>query len=104
MRLILAILIALSLSLTGSPGAATPAPSESCTMVGAEGGMAPDHETMDCCSQECATPAPSAVLPLSSIHGESVQPVDIDQRRPSVARLNSVQLALDDPPPRPFFA
>lgn len=102
MKLILAILIALSL--IGSPGAAIAAPSASCTMAGADGGMAADHEKMDCCSPECATPCPSAVLPMSGLGEDGVELVAIADWQPLSGRLPSILLPTDDPPPRTFSA
>ena len=102
MKLILAILIALSL--IGSPGAATAAPSESCTMTGADGGMAADHEKMDCCSPECAAPCPSAVLPLADLGEDGAAPVAIADWQAVPGRLPSILLSSDDPPPKTFSA
>ncbi len=102
MKLILAILIALSL--IGSPGAAIAAPSVSCTMAGADDGMAADHEKMDCCSPECATPCPSAVLPMSGLGEDGAEPVTIAAWQPVAGSLPSILLSMDDPPPRTFSA
>lgn len=101
-KLIVAILIALSL--IGSPGAANAAPSESCTMAGADEGMAADHEKMDCCTPECATPCPTAVLADMDLHHDDVKPVRLLDWRPAETGLPSVLPPLDDPPPRAFFA
>lgn len=80
MKLIVAILIALSF--IGSPGAARAAPSVSCTMAGADEGMAPDHEKMGCCTPDCATPAPAAVLPGADVDEDAVDPVALLNARP----------------------
>lgn len=102
MKLILAILIALSL--IGSPGAATAAPSVSCTMSGADEGMAADHEKMDCCSPECAAPCPSAVLPMSDFDENGTEVVGLTDWRAVPGSLPSILLSTDDPPPRAFSA
>lgn len=98
MRLILAILIALSLAT--SPGPAFSAPSAGCSMPGAESGMAPDHEEMGCCTAECAVQCPSAVL-LGGDVGDApfafvAPPLEM---RPTGA-LSSVNPSGLDPPPR----
>ena len=102
MKFILAILIALSL--IGSPGAARAEPSVSCTMAGADNGMAADHEKMGCCTPECATPAPAAVLPNADVDGDAVEPVALVDGQPEPGGLPSIILSTDDPPPRAFFA
>lgn len=102
MKFILAILVALSL--IGSPGAARAAPSVSCTMVGADEGMASDHEKMACCTPDCATPAPAAVLPVADVDEDVVEPVELLAAQPEQGSLPSIILSTDDPPPRPFFA
>lgn len=102
MKFILAILIALSL--IGSPGAARAEPSASCTMAGADEGMAADHEKMGCCTPECATPAPAAVLPNADVDGDPVEPVALLDGQPEPGGLPSIILSTDDPPPRAFFA
>ena len=102
MKLILGILIALSL--IGSPGAAIAAPSASCTMAGAGAGSAVDHEKMDCCSLECATPCPSAVLPMSDVGEDGAELVTIAAWQTAPGSLPSVLLPADDPPPRNFSA
>ena len=102
MKFILAILIALSL--IGSPGAARAAPSVSCTMAGADEGTAADHEKMGCCTPDCATPAPAAVLPAADLDGDPVQPVALLDALPEPGSLPSIILSMDDPPPRAVFA
>ncbi len=102
MKLILAIFIALSL--IGSPGAATAAPSVSCTMAGADEGVAADHEKMDCCSPECATPCPSAVLPMLGFDEDGKERIALASWQPVVGSLPSILLSMDDPPPKTFFA
>ncbi|ODP37427.1 hypothetical protein BFL28_17900 [Sphingomonas turrisvirgatae] len=102
MKLIVAILIALSF--IGSPGAARAAPSVSCTMAGADEGMAPDHKKMRCCTPDCATPAPAAVLPGADVDEDAVEPVALLNRQPEPGSLPSIILSTDDPPPRAFFA
>ena len=102
MKFILVILIALSL--IGSPGAARAAPSESCTVAGAHEGMAADHEKMSCCTPECATPAPAAVLPQGDLEEDGVQPVARLSGQLEPGSLPSIILSADDPPPRAFLA
>ena len=102
MKFILAILIALSL--IGSPGAARAAPSLSCTMAGADEGTAADHEKMGCCTPDCATPAPAAVLPVGDLNSDPVEPVALLDAQPEPGTLPSIILSTDDPPPRTFFA
>lgn len=102
MKLIVAILIALSL--IGSPGAARAAPSVSCTMAGADEGMAADHEKMGCCTPDCATPAPAALLPSGDINSDPVEPVALLSGQSEPGSLPSIILSTDDPPPRAFFA
>ena len=102
MRLILALLIALSL--IGSPGGATAAPSLSCTMAGADEGMAADHEKMDCCSPECATPCPAAVLPMSDFDEDGTDRVASTGWQIVPGSLPSILLPTEDPPPRAFSA
>lgn len=102
MKLIVAILIALSM--IGSPGAARAAPSVSCTMAGADEGMTPDHEKVGCCTPDCATPAPAAVLPGADVDEDAVDPFALLNARPEPGSLPSIILSTDDPPPRAFFA
>ena len=102
MKLLWAILIALSL--IGSPGAAQAAPSVSCTMAGAAEGMAADHDKMPCCTPDCATPCPTALLPLLGLDQESVEPLAISGWRPASSSLRSITPSMVDPPPRTFFA
>lgn len=102
MKFILALLIALSL--IGSPGAAKAAASETCTMVGASEGFAADHEKMGCCTPECATPVPAAVLPDGGSHGDPIKPGPLLEASLVAGRLPSIILTTDDPPPRSFFA
>ena len=102
MKFILALLIALSL--IGSPGAARAAPSEGCTMVGASEGLAADHEEMGCCTPECATPVPAAVLPDGRLEGDPIRPSAFLNASPVFGSLPSITLTSDDPPPRAFFA
>lgn len=102
MKFFLAILIAVAL--IGSPGAATAAPSVSCTMAGADDGLAADHEKMACCTPECATPAPAALLPANDLDRSPVEPVAVLNGRPELGSLPSIILSTDDPPPRAFFA
>ena len=102
MKFILAILIALSL--IGSPGAARAAPSVSCTMAGADEGTSADHEKMGCCTPDCATPAPAAVLPAGGLHRDLVKPVALVDGPQEPGSLPSIILSTDDPPPRAFFA
>ena len=100
LRLLLAIVIALSL--LGSPGAARSAPSVSCSMPGADHGQAADHEKMRCCTPDCATPAPSAMLPNGSLGAASLEPAKIAVWIPSYLELVAVNPAAADPPPRAF--
>ena len=102
MKLVMAILIVLSL--IGSPGAAEAAPSVSCTMAGADVGTAADHEKMGCCTPDCATPAPAAVLPQDSLGVDQIGPVTILNLKPDQRHLSSINLGADDPPPRPALA
>ena len=102
MRFILAILIALSL--IGSPAAAPAAPSVSCTMAGADEGTAADHEKMDCCTPDCAAPAPAAVLPGADLDRDPLAPIALLDGQPEPGSLPSIILSTDDPPPRAFFA
>ena len=102
MKLLWAILIALSL--IGSPGAAQAAPSVSCTMAGAAEGKAADHEKMPCCTPDCATPCPTAVLPLLDLEQDSMEPLGIADWRPAPTRFRSITPSIVDPPPRTFFA
>lgn len=102
MKLIMALLIALSL--IGSPGAARAAPSVGCTMAGAEEGMAPDHDRMSCCTPDCATSAPAALLPGADVDGDAVGPVALLNTQPEPGSLPSIILSTDDPPPRACFA
>ncbi len=101
MRLILAILVVLSLM--GSPDRARAAPSATCTMVGAAEGTAPDHEKMACCTPDCATPAPAAVMPAADIGRQSIGLTGLIGGHSSAGGLLSALIPMDDPPPRPFF-
>ena len=102
MKLILAILIALSL--VGSPGAAKTAPSASCTMAGAAEGKAAEHDDMPCCTTDCATPCPAAVLPLLDTDQDSLVPLAISGWQAAPASFRSITPSMVDPPPRAFFA
>jgi len=99
-KLILAIVIALSL--LGSPGAARSAPWASCTMPGADHGQAADHEKLGCCTPDCATPAPSAMLPNGPLGAALIAPTKIAMWLPSYLELVPINPAAADPPPRAF--
>ena len=98
MRLILAILVALSLA--ASPSPAFTAPSADCSMPGAAEGMAPDHEEMPCCTSDCAVSACAAVLP----DGDTGQASGAFKSGPVAAGAAGVLPAINpaalDPPPR----
>ena len=98
LKLILAIVIALSL--VGSPGQARAAPSVSCTMPGADTGNAADHEKMGCCTPDCATPCPSALLPSGALDVAPLEPDAIAVGLPTHSGLTSLNHAAADPPPR----
>ena len=100
-KLFLALLI--SLSLFGSPGAARSAPSVSCSMPGADHGQAADHEKMGCCTPDCATPAPSAMLPSGPLSAALIEPTKIAVWVPSYLELVPTNPAAADPPPRAFL-
>lgn len=102
MKFVLAIFIVLSL--IGGSGAAIAAPSAGCTMDGAREGTALDHEKMGCCTPECATPAPAAVLPAANVDGDAVEQVALLDAQLEPVRPPSFILSTDDPPPRAFFA
>lgn len=101
-RFILAILIALSLA--GSPGPAFAAPSPACSMPGAAVGNAVDHDTMDCCTPDCAVSCPAAVVPAGGLSEPSVALTSDKVSIPVVAGLHSLNPAAVDPPPRPSLA
>ena len=100
-RIILSLLVALSLM--GAPSPASAAVSQSCSMPGAEVGMAADHEEMDCCSAECAAPCPPAALQVS--HGDIFAAAVFEEALSAQAtdELASVKPASTDPPPRLRF-
>jgi len=98
LKLILAFVIALSL--VGSPGQAQAAPSASCTMPGADSGSAADHEKMGCCTPDCATPCPPAMLSNSLLGVVPLEPAALAVWLPTHAGLTSSNPAAADPPPR----
>lgn len=102
MKFVWAILI--TLSLIGSPSAARTPPSLSCTMPGAAQGMAVDHDKMACCTPDCATPCPPAVLPVGAFDHEPVEPLAIVGWRPTAANFRSIKPSMVDPPPRTYTA
>ena len=99
-RLFLAIVVALSL--LGSPGAARSAPSVSCSMPGADHGQAAEHEKMGCCTPDCATSAPSALLPSGPLGAPPIEPTVIAEWVPVYLELVPSNPAAADPPPRAF--
>lgn len=102
MKFIWAIILALSL--IASPSAARLPASTSCMMPGAVQGMAADHENMDCCTPDCATPCPPAMLPLADLVYEPEEPIALVDRQSAADHLPSIKPWVVDPPPRPFFA
>jgi len=98
LKLILAIVTALSL--VGSPGQTRAAPSVNCTMPGADTGNAADHEKMGCCTPDCATPCPSALLPSGVLDVAPLEPAALAVWLPTHAGLTSSNPAAADPPPR----
>lgn len=102
MKLILAILVALSL--IGSTGTAQAAPSISCTMAGADQGMAADHGKMGCCTPECATTSAAAVMPALGVCYEEGPPNGQFGPSSPATALPSFMALMDDPPPRGLFA
>ena len=94
MRLILAILLALSL--VGS-GPAFAGPSSDCPM--ARSMPMGDHQKMGCCTPDCAVAAPSAVLPVADIGVPDLPESPVPALAPASA-LHSVSPAAADPPPR----
>ena len=98
LKLILAIVIALSL--VGIPGQAQSAPSANCTMPGADSGSAADHEKMGCCTPDCTTPCPPALLPSGALDAAPVEPGAIAVWLPTQCGLTSSNPAAADPPPR----
>lgn len=100
-KLLLAIVVVLSL--LGSPGAARSTLSASCSMPGAEHGQAANHEKMGCCTLDCATPAPSAMLQSGPLGAALIEPTQIAIWGPSYLELVPVNPAAADPPPRAFL-
>lgn len=100
-KLMLAILIALSF--VGDPSGAQAAPSVSCTMPGADHGAAVDHEKMKCCTPDCATPCPSAVVPSTRFGNEPMPGLAIAAAVSAIDGLPSISHETVDPPPRAFF-
>ena len=98
LKLILAFVIALSF--VGNPGQAQAAPSASCTMPGADTGSAADHEKMGCCTPDCATPCPPALLPSGALDAAPLEPGAIAVWLPTQTGLTSSNPAAADPPPR----
>ena len=98
MKLILAFVIALSL--VGNPGQAQAAPSASCTMPGADTGSAADHEKMGCCTPDCATPCPPALLPSGVLDAAPLELAALAIWLPGHTGLTSSNPAAADPPPR----
>jgi hypothetical protein len=97
-RLILAVLLMLSLAITPTP--AFSASSESCSMSGAEMGMAANHEEMDCCTPECAIVCPAAVLDDTKFGSAGVYIQRAPIKGVPPAQLHSVNPSAQDPPPR----
>lgn len=102
MKFVWAMIIALSLA--ASPSAARTPPSVSCTVSGAAQGMAADHDKMACCTPDCATPCPPALLPVAAFGHEPVEPLVSFEWRPPVGSFRSIKPSMVDPPPRPFLA
>ena len=98
LKLILALVMALSL--VGSPGQTWATPSVSCTMAGADTGSAVDHEKMGCCTPDCATPCPPALLANGLLNGGPLEPDALAVWLPTYAGLTSSNPAAADPPPR----
>ena len=98
LKLILALVIALSL--VGTPGQAQAAPSVSCTMPGADTGSAADHEKMGCCTPDCATPCPPALLSSGVLNVGPLEPEALAVWLPTHTGLTSLNPAAADPPPR----
>lgn len=100
MKIFWAILMALSA--IGSPGVVQAAPSLSCTMPGADAGEAADHEKMKCCTPDCATPCPPAVVPSLFFDNEPMVLTEIAAAVPVANGLPSIDHETVDPPPRAF--
>jgi hypothetical protein len=100
-RLFLALLIILSPVGNAAPAAAEP--SVSCMMAGADEGGSPDHERMNCCTPKCATPCPSAILPLSALAGNAAPTAGLVAKTVVAAGRPLNLLSTEDPPPRPSF-
>lgn len=98
MRLILAILIALSL--VSGPSPASAAPSVDCSMPGAAEGMAADHEDMPCCTSDCVVSAPAALLPESDAERASPIFKSLPVVTAPAGVLAAINPAALDPPPR----
>lgn len=102
MKLILALLVALSL--IGSPGVAVASPPVDCTMTAMGKDMAADHEKMGCCTPNCAVASPAALLPASGSQGGPVEHVSGAYWPPVAGGRRATMLLTEDPPPRTFFA
>ena len=98
----------LILSLASGPVAAHTVPVAACTMTGDEMAEADmmgdatgsDHDKMPCCSPDCATTSPAAVLPRASTGPTATQPPSSPIVHAAVDGLTSALLPTDDPPPR----
>ena len=98
MRLILAILIALSLFGGSASASPVPMPVADCSMGPGTPAM-PHDEDMPCCTPDCATPAASAVLPRMMSMG-ALTPIVPMVSRSTATLLLSINPSADDPPPR----
>ena len=97
-RFLFAILLALSLA--SAPGPALAGPSHDCPMAGASSGMA-DHETMDCCTPDCALAClPAAALPSAGAGVRATEPIAAPSVPSLASALPSISPAAIDPPPR----
>lgn len=98
MRVILALLMAMSLALSPSP--AFSVPSGNCSMAGPAHVMPADHEDMGCCTADCRVSCPSALLPQAG-EDRSGGPFKSGPVAPAAAGImDSVDPAGSDPPPR----
>ena len=101
-RFILAILIALSL--IGGSGPAFAAPEPDCSLAEATMGSPADHDSMGCCTPDCAVSCPAALIPPESLPEPSVQLTETRAWTPKASALHSVSPTAIDPPPKPSLA
>lgn len=102
-RCILSCLVALSL-LGGAPAvaalAAQPVPANECSMVGQASDQPSKHEKMACCTSDCAVTGTAALAQRDGVQLPSPEPASAPLFLIPVTKLDSVDGATVDPPPR----